>query len=175
MKNIAIPTLGVLLLTSFAPTAEAFAGRHGGQDIPEEARTELRACKENNETHEDRKTCAEAVAQSHGFELPAHRGRRGRRGPPRFENLTDEAREDLRACRAEETREERRACMEQVKEEHGLERSERQGRRNVGQRVRNRLDNQGVGDILGILRNLSEDQRINLLEQIRTLLEQYQN
>ena len=44
-------------------------------NIPEDARTALKACHEDNLEHEDKQACAKDIAAQYDFELPEHRSR----------------------------------------------------------------------------------------------------
>ncbi len=96
-------------------------GEGFGADIPEEAREALKACHENNEEHEDKRTCAEAVAEQYDFELPEHGPRgRGRKIGHMFRSNIDEAcgeREDTDEWK-ECARESRRGSMGELREDH---------------------------------------------------------
>lgn len=88
-------------------------GQGRGANIPEDAREDLRSCKDEK-TREDKKACATAVAEEHGFDLPEHHGNRG----PKHNfgrinrNASEEVREQLQVCR---TSKDKKACIQDIR------------------------------------------------------------
>lgn len=101
--------------SDIAPNLGRRLRRHRGalKNISEEARDALKECRQN-ETREDKKECAESVAEKYGFELPTKKGLRKHRMHHRIGRLSDEQKEELRSCREHDTREEKRACMKEI-------------------------------------------------------------
>lgn len=156
-RILSLSILGVLLF-AFAPAANAqfFGGDDNGQrgrgrgfgqrqefrqSIPQDVREDLRACRENNEEHEDRKACADAIFEANGIEKPEHHGRRGRGHKKEFfQGLPEDVQDDLRQCREDhEDREDRKACADAILEANGIEKPERPERPQISEEVREEL------------------------------------
>lgn len=110
-----------LSLSMLGAMAFAVAPLAGAQGLNEEIRTELQACRDNNESHEDRKACARAVAEQYNFELPARRGRKiGKKIGHTFRSSITETcgerenSDEWKAC-AKETR---KGTLQELREQH---------------------------------------------------------
>lgn len=99
------------MLGAMALAAAPLAGAQGiGQDLTDEQRqeihAELEACRDNNESHEDRKACAEAVFSNAGIERPERGPRinKGRKIGHKFHSSIEES------CGERENTEQWREC-----------------------------------------------------------------
>lgn len=100
-------------------------GERMGADLPDGAREALKTCHDENDNPEDMKACAQEIANQYDFELPemGHR-MRGRRGPmmrPRFQNLDDDTRAQIKECHDLEEKDETRSCMDALRDQMDTE------------------------------------------------------
>lgn len=153
-RLISLSVLGVLTL-SFAPLASA---EDGDTTVDREAvRAAIRACREDNEDRESRHDCVKGVLDEHGIQHRRRLGRRIRRHHF-VRNLSDEVKDELKACRDDnEDRAARRECAKAVFEANGIEKPEgpRGHGRGHGQFIRNLSDE--VKDELQACRDENED------------------
>mgnify|MGYP007077424969 CR=1 FL=1 len=113
--SLLLPSLALAIALGVALPLLAFAHPFGagGQNLSDDARTALQTCRSDHESHDDMKTCAEAVAQEYGFELPER---------PERPEISEEARAALEDCRENnESVEDKKACAQDVVEEYGIE------------------------------------------------------
>lgn len=117
-RFVSVSMLGAIALAS-AP----FVGAQGfGQDLTDdqrqEIRTELEACRDNNEDRADRKACADAIFENNGINRPERGPRGDHEDRPA---LPEGAKEALMACHEDNTDHEgMKACAEAVAEELGF-------------------------------------------------------
>lgn len=156
-KATAVSALTALSALSFSPAAFAFGGLHGA-DVPEEARTEMKACHDS-------------VLENYGIEMPAEVegeivGRRhGRRG--HFREATSDLTEEQRTA----IKEEHQACKTDIAAKYNLEMPDRSEKgRGFG-----RHGKRGGGFFGGAMQDLSEEDRASLMEAIQALIAQYTN
>ena len=112
----------------------------------QEIRSELEACKANNEEHEDRKACRDEVFTSRGLDVPEHRGRRGRKLGRKFRSQIVEA------CGEREQTDEWRECAKEARS--GLREQFQENHPQAFERFQNR-----------------RERRSNFREQLRACLE----
>ena len=120
-RLLSIMFLGSLAI-ALAPSASA-ATPHDLSDTDREAlRAELRACRDQSDDRQVRRSCAKAAFEKYGMQKPKkHINRRRFR-----KNLSEDVRTELKACRDQsDDREVRKACAKQVLENHGIERQKR--------------------------------------------------
>ena len=167
---LSLSILGTLALI-LAPAASAqgpFADL--SEEKRQEIRSDLQACRENNDEHEDRRACAESVFEQHGVEKPERHGRRGHKKHQFLQNIPEEAREALKDCRENNVEhEDKKACAENVFERYGIEKPDfkRNGRR-IGRRLRAQIEETcGERNDTDTWRECARDVRGNALETLR--------
>jgi len=85
-----------------------------GQNVTDEVKDQLKACKDDNETREDVMACLKAIAEENGLKKPAHR-------PGKGPNIDSDIRDQLKACKDDnESRADILSCMREIKEENDL-------------------------------------------------------
>lgn len=107
--------------------------RNFRQNVSEEARAAIKACREHD-TQEERRACFDTVKEEH--DLP-NVGRRARKARRAFANIPEEAREALKACRESD---DRKACAQSVKEQYNIELPNRRGHGRRHQFLKNLSD-----------------------------------
>lgn len=122
-------------------------GRGNGEfrsNLSDEVKDALKACLDNNEDRDDKKTCAEGILEANGIEKPeGNQGRQGRgRGKGEFRsNLSDEVKDQLKACHENnDEHDDKKECAKEIFEANGIEMPEHapesRGRRGRGRRGR---------------------------------------
>lgn len=155
---LSLSIMGGLTL-AIAPLAGAQGPLLGlDADSRAEIRTELEACRDNNDAHEDRKACVEAVFSANGITTPQHRGRGQKMGHKFRSNISE-------TCGERDNTDEWREC---AKEARGTLREQFQEKRpRALNRFQNRRRHGGIGASANLRAELRACLEIDDNEELR--------
>lgn len=99
------------------------------QDVSEEVRSELSACRDADGDREAKKACVNAVLEANGIETPEHENKSMIQA-----KLSTEAQAELNACKEQESRQAQISCAKNILNENGIKAPRKVGQR-IGARV----------------------------------------
>jgi len=151
-QSVAVPLATALMFLAATPAVLAFGGFRGS-DVPEEARETLKACHNS-------------ILEKYDIEVPeaSENSRRFRGWGCGFSaDLNSEERATMRG--------ELQSCRSDVMEQYGIEAPKRQDFKSFGMRVPHDFR----GEFFGGLKDLFEEDKTALMQEIEALIEKYRN